>query len=72
MVSQSNSNTEDKKVTPVSGNIKLIDFGVLDQPREIRIGSSLSPDERSGLIDSGHTWMYLHGRMRTCQALTPL
>ena len=29
----------------------MIDFGVPDQPKEIRIGSSLSPYERSGLID---------------------
>ena len=29
----------------------MIDFGTADQPREIRIGSSLSPDERSRLID---------------------
>ena len=49
--SESNSDTEDMKVTPVSGNTELIDFGVLDQPREIRIDSSLSPDERSRLID---------------------
>ena len=49
--SESNSDTEDKKVTPVSGSTELIDFGVPDQPREIRIDSSLSPDERSGLID---------------------
>ncbi|KAL6310856.1 hypothetical protein AAG906_036946 [Vitis piasezkii] len=37
------------------------------QPWEIRIGSSLSPNERSRLIDPGHTWMYLHGHMRTCR-----
>ena len=49
--SESNSDTEDRKVTPISSNTELIDFGVPDQPREIRIGSSLSPDERSGLID---------------------
>ena len=49
--SESNSYSEDKKVTPGSDSIELIDFGVPDQPREIRIGSSLSPDERSGLID---------------------
>ena len=49
--SKSNSDTEDRKVTPVSGSTELIDFGVPDQPREIMIGSSLSPDERSGLID---------------------
>ena len=49
--SESNSNTKDRKVTLVSGRIELIDFGVPDQPKEIRIGSSLSLDERSGLID---------------------
>ena len=49
--SESNSDTEDRKVTPVSSNTELIDFGVPDQPKEIRIGSSLSPDERSELID---------------------
>ena len=49
--SESNSNTEDRKVTPVSGSTELIDFCDPDQPKEIRIGSSLSPDERSGLID---------------------
>ena len=49
--SESNFDTEDRKVTPVSGSIELIDFGVPNQPKEIRIGSSLSPDERSGLID---------------------
>ena len=49
--SGSNSDIEDRKVTPVSGSTELIDFGVPDQPREIRIGSSLSHDERSRLID---------------------
>ena len=29
----------------------MIDFGVRDQPRDIRISSSLSPDEMSRLID---------------------
>ena len=43
--------TEDRKLTLISGSIKLIDFRAPDQPREIKIGSSLSPDERSGLID---------------------
>ena len=49
--SRSNSDIEDRKVIPVSGSTELIDFGVPDQPREIRIGSSLSHDERSRLID---------------------
>ena len=39
------------KVTPITGSTELIDFGTPDQPREIRINSSLSPDERSRLID---------------------
>ena len=62
--SKSNSDTEDRKVTPISVNTKLIDFGVPDQPREIRIGSSLSLDKRSGLIDllksylDVFTWLY--------------
>ena len=49
--SECDSDTEDRKVTPITGSIELIDFGTLDQPREIRIGSSLSSDERSRLID---------------------
>ena len=49
--SGSNTDIEDRKVTPVSGSTELIDFGVPNQPREIRIGSSLSHDERSRLID---------------------
>ncbi|KAL6318447.1 hypothetical protein AAG906_041213 [Vitis piasezkii] len=40
-----------RKVTPISAKTELIDFGAPDQPRELRIGSSLSPDERSRLID---------------------
>ena len=42
---------EDMKVTLITGSIELIDFGTPDQPKEIRIGSSLSPDERSRLIN---------------------
>ena len=48
--SECDSNTEDRKVTPITGSIELIDFGTLYQPREIMTGSSLSPDERSRLI----------------------
>ena len=43
--------TGDMKVTPIIGSTELIDFGTLDQPEEIRIGSSLSPEEKSRLID---------------------
>ena len=49
--SECDFDTEDRKVTPISSSTELIDFGAPDQPREIRIGSSLSPDERSRLID---------------------
>ncbi|XP_034694071.1 uncharacterized protein LOC117920570 [Vitis riparia] len=49
--SEFDSDTEDEKVTPISGSTELIDFGAPDQLKEIRIGSSLSPDERSRLID---------------------
>ncbi|RVW76532.1 Retrovirus-related Pol polyprotein from transposon 17.6 [Vitis vinifera] len=49
--SECDSDTEDKKVTPISSSTELIDFGAPDQPREIRIDSSLSPDERSRLIN---------------------
>ena len=37
--SGSNSDIEDRKVTPVSGSTELIDFGVPDQPG--RLGSAL-------------------------------
>ena len=40
--SECDSDTEDRKVTPISSSTELIDFGAPDQPREIRIGSSLS------------------------------
>ena len=43
------SNSEEKKVTPISGSTKLVDFGTSDQPRELNISTSLSPNERSKL-----------------------
>ena len=49
--SECDFDTEDMKVTPITGSTELIDFRTPDQPKEIRIGSSLSPDERSRLID---------------------
>ena len=49
--SECDSDTEDRKVTPITSSIELIDFGTPDQPREIRIGSTLSPDEWSRLIN---------------------
>ena len=49
--SECDSDTEDRKVTPITGSTELIDFWTPDQPREIRISSSLSPDEMSRLIN---------------------
>ena len=49
--SECDSYTKDMKVTPITDSTELIVFGTLDQPKEIRIGFSLSPDERSRLID---------------------
>ena len=62
--SECDSDTKDRKVTPITGSTKLIDFRTPDQPRKIRIGSSLSPDKRSRLIDllrsylNVFTWSY--------------
>ena len=49
--SECDSDIEDMKVTPITSSTELIDFGTPDQPREIRIDSSLSLDEKSRLID---------------------
>ena len=49
--SECDSDTEDRKVTPITGSTRLIDFGTPDQPKEIRIGYSLSSNERGRLID---------------------
>ena len=53
--------TEDRKVTPITGSTKLIDFGTPYQPKEIRVGFSLSPDERSRLIDLLRSYLDVFG-----------
>ena len=56
--------SEERKVTLVSGSTKLVDFGTLDQPKELKIGTSLSPYKRSRLINllrsylDVFTWSY--------------
>ena len=42
---------EERKVTPIFCSTELVDFETLDQPKELKIGTSLSPDEKSRLID---------------------
>ncbi|KAJ9693906.1 hypothetical protein PVL29_009734 [Vitis rotundifolia] len=63
----------DERVSPAIGDVETVDFGIEDQPRELKIGS---PHLRMRGIDlfiySGHTWMSLHGLMRTCLASIPL
>ncbi|WKA04944.1 hypothetical protein VitviT2T_022937 [Vitis vinifera] len=40
----------DERVSPAAGDIETIDFGTEDQPRELKIGSPISTDERDRLI----------------------
>ena len=40
----------DQRVSPTVGDMKIVDFGTADQPRELRIKSNLSTDERDSLI----------------------
>ena len=49
--SDCDSDLEERKVTPVSGSTESVDFRTFDQPRELKIGSSLSLDERKRLIN---------------------
>ncbi|RVW26198.1 Retrovirus-related Pol polyprotein from transposon 17.6 [Vitis vinifera] len=48
--SVSDSDPVDQRVSPAVGDTKIVDFGTTDQPRELRIGSDLSTDERDSLI----------------------
>ena len=40
----------DQRVLPAVGDIEIVEFSIADQPRELRIGSDLSTDERDNLI----------------------
>uniref|UniRef100_F6HSC5 Uncharacterized protein n=1 Tax=Vitis vinifera TaxID=29760 RepID=F6HSC5_VITVI len=48
--SASDSDPVDQRVSPAVGDTEIVDFGTADQPRELRIGSGLSTDERDSLI----------------------
>ncbi|RVW65906.1 Transposon Ty3-I Gag-Pol polyprotein [Vitis vinifera] len=48
--SVSDSDPVDQRVSPAVGDTEIVDFGTADQPRELRIGSDLSTDERDSLI----------------------
>ena len=40
----------DQRVSSVVGEAEIIDFGIVDQPRKLRIRSYLSIDERDSLV----------------------
>ncbi|WKA00388.1 hypothetical protein VitviT2T_018743 [Vitis vinifera] len=48
--SASDSDPVDQRVSPAVGDTEIVDFGTVDQPRELRIESDLSTDERDSLI----------------------
>ena len=44
------SDPVDERVSPATGDVETVDFGTEDQPRELKISSPLSTDERDKLI----------------------
>ena len=50
----------DERVSLVTRDVETVDFGIEDQPRELKIGSPLSTNERR---DSKTTqcWVYISG-----------
>ena len=49
--SDCDSDSEERKVTPISSSTESVDFRTSDQPRELKIGSSLFLDEMSIMIN---------------------
>ena len=47
--SASDSSPSDQRVSPTIGDAKIVDFGTVDQPRELRIGLDLSTNEIDSL-----------------------
>ena len=48
--SASNPGPIDQRVSPTTGNTKMVDFGIADQPRELRIELDIAIDERDSLV----------------------
>ena len=46
----SNPDTIDQRVSSIVGDAKVVDFGTTNQPREMRIRSDLSTDEKDSLV----------------------
>ena len=45
------SNSEERNVTPIFNSTESVDLGTSDQPKELKIGSSLYLDKKSRLIN---------------------
>ncbi|RVW58501.1 hypothetical protein CK203_110019 [Vitis vinifera] len=59
-----------ERVSPTTGNVETIDFGIEDQPRELKIGPPLSTDERDRLIHLLKSYLDVFAwLMRTCRIL---
>ncbi|KAL6317893.1 hypothetical protein AAG906_030800 [Vitis piasezkii] len=62
--SDHDSDPIDKRVSPAIGDVETIDFGIENQPKELKIGSLLSIDERDRLIHLFRSYLdvfaYLH------------
>ena len=65
--SDSDHSFTDERVSPPFNDFETIDLDTTDQPRELRIGTTLSTYEKDSLLRLlDHTWMFLLGHMRTC------
>ena len=71
--SDHDSDPIDERVSPPIGGVETINFGTKDQPRELKIGSSLSTDERDRLIHLLRSYLDVFAcLMRTCRVWIPL
>ena len=48
--SDSDHSFTDERVSPLFDDLETVDLGTVDQPREMRIGTTLSTNERDGLL----------------------
>ena len=48
--SDSDNSFTDERVSPPFDDLEIVDLGTVDQPREMRIGTTLSADERDNLL----------------------
>ena len=48
--SDSDHSFTDERVSPPFDDLETVDLGIVDQPRELRIGTTLFTDERDSLL----------------------